>query len=508
MPDPLPATEFGDLARRCLDGTAGAEDHARLNVMLLADEAYACEYASLARFEALLKQHCQREAKALLEFVALESEVVLIEPHVFVAEPVRIVPKRRLTSVPVWGRMAAMFIILAGLGTLWLCQPDEHVSSSKTASAGPHASTSPAPGKIAMIQLRRVAATMLASNVEKEPQTLEQRLNDFYLPGVNLQRVPAGDAMRWLMEQLRVHNYARRADLDKLTLHLPPAAENRMVTLQSGPISFAKAVEIVAALAQCVASVTDQGVIISEAGPNIAVQPSPVVPKSVAQVKQDAAALGITLNDSAIHYNSTTRAVNVSATASQQRAMSALAAARSQLAALSPLSFVPLVVPSNSAGHERVLTASEVEIISSQLAKAPAGTLPVVSLPFASTADAVIRSSSGPSLTLSVVPVGEMNQVTIEQIQPSDFLADTGKYSPTPNPQVPPVVASSPPIVSAAEAMLRADQGLIADLGDDDDEQLYTPEGIPIPKGSTYLFGMMEAPPADAGLSLLLVPVP
>ncbi len=189
----------------------------------------------------------------------------------------------------------------------------------------------------------------------------------------------------------------------------------------------------------------------------------------------------------------------------QQQALDMFAAAQHQLASLTPLSFVPLLVPSGAAGPERVLSAATVEVIQQQLAAATAGTLPVVTLSFGSTGRGapLLDSSGSAAITLKVTPVGEMNQVTIEPatpvvVQPGNLLAGNTSNAPVP------VNGSS---FTAVDALLTSSQGVVATV-DGTTTVLYTPEGIPIPPGYEYLYGFAAAPDTSADPALVLVPLP
>lgn len=548
MPEQAPASGFADLARRWLDGGTTASEHERLCELLRTDEGCAREFASIARFDALLKQECRRESRALLEFVALEAESASEEPEKKLAAernahaiPLQIasgrvvqpVNARRDYRIPVWLRMAALFVLFAGVVAVWCERPGARKEGSVVADSTPRAQVHRT-AKLVAIQPRQQIASAaeaeaaLPTDKAVKPLTLERRLNDFFLPAVNLQQTAAGDAAQWLTDQLHAHNYAKRADLDKLAVSVPSAASKRTVTLQSGPISFAKAVEIVAALAQCEALVTDDGINIS-----LSLAPSPVqwmpVPAgiaSVADAKQSAGRLGIALSDSAVRADASTNKLMVSMSGGELRALSALTAARSQISSLAPLSFVPLVVPTSGVGGERVLTEAEAAAVRDRLASAPAGSLPVVTLPFTAATDAsggnaALKSSSGGSLSLSVVPVGEMNQVTVTETQTSNLLADNSQQSP---PSIDSTVTQTTATTAAAtsaantstavqststiDAMLALNQGIVVVI-EDGVEVYYTADGIPIPDGAIYISGLAASSSSgSSGSSLLLVPVP
>lgn len=537
MPAPgsSPDTLFADLVSRYLDGTAGAAERQALGQALLDDSERGREFASQARFEAMLRKNCRRDAKALFEFAALEAASDIFADPVGVDEPCKgvatsapavmmpasaVAPRKqappvrwRAIAASPWVRMAAVFVALFGCIALLLRdlpQADPQVAGTTT------------PGKTQMLQLqsaddhqvvmlapRQHGVLAVASTPAPEAPkaiTLAERLEDFYLPSVSLHRVRAQDAADWLTAQLRLHNYAKRPDLNQLTLRLPPSVGQRLVTLQSGPISFKKALEIVTTLAGADATISgkeiqvvDQTASASKSLPEW--QPSPW---GKADTQQRASDLGIALDESMLKEEAD-GATKLRVPADQQRALGLLADSQQRLASLAPLSFVPLVVPTGLAGTERVLTSSEVDAIRLQLAAAVnAGTVPTINVPFGtgSQGTTLQNSSGNAAVTLTVTPVGEMNQVTI---QPAATTPVTGT---TTN-----LLAdnSSVPLPPRSDAILDTNQGVITSLNADGTTQYFTPEGIPIPPGYEFLYGIFAAPPElseSSGSELLLVPVP
>lgn len=538
MPAPGSSSEtlFADLVSRYLDGTAGAAERQLLGQALLDDAERGREFASQARFEAMLRKNCRRDAKALFEFAALEAASDIFADPVGVDEgrPCGMVapsapavmmtagavapqqqkqsPVRwRSVATSPWLRMAAVFLALVGCIALFLKEPPQ---------VGPQVAGTTTPGKTQMLQVqsaddhqvvmlapRQHGVLAVASTPAPEAPkaiTLAERLEDFYLPAVSLHRVRAQDAADWLTAQLRQHNYAKRPDLNQLTLRLPPSVGQRLVTLQSGPISFKKALEIVTTLAGADATIGEKDIQVVDqadsASKNLPEwQPSPW---GKADTQQRAADLGIALDESMLKEEAD-GGTKLRVPADQQRALGLLADSQQRFASLAPLSFVPLVVPTGLAGTERVLTAAEVNAIRLQLAAAVnAGTVPTINVPFGSTSQGTtLQNSSGnAAVTLTVTPVGEMNQVTI---QPAATTPVTGT---TTN-----LLAdnSSVPLPPRSDAILDTNQGVITSLNADGTTQYFTPEGIPIPPGYEFLYGIFAAPPEESsGSELLLVPVP
>ncbi|MGV3660419.1 MAG: hypothetical protein ACO1TE_09535 [Prosthecobacter sp.] len=536
MSAPSPETPFADLVSRYLDGTAGAAERQALSQALQHDAERGREFASQARFESMLRRACRRDAKALFEFAALEaaSDVsadiagfdgpggVVTAPAVMVpagavapprSQPQQHRPVRWRTADSPWLKIAALFLVLATSAALWF-NWEEQVQT------GPHVAGTTAPAMLPVMQVRSAdekQVVLLAPRQHTAPAsspapaapvpeaakalTLAERLEDFYLPAVHLHQVRAQDAADWLTAQLRQHNYARRPDLNQLRLQLPPSVASRIVTLESGPISFKKAVEIVTTLAGGVATIGEKSIQVVDratpAGTGLSDwQPSPWGKEST---QQRAADLGIALEESMLKEEAG-GATSLRLPTDQQRALGLLADSQKRLESLAPLSFVPLMVPSGAVGAGRVLTASEVDSIRLQLASAAnAGALPTISVPFGagSQGTSLLNGAGDTAITLKVTPVGEMNQVTIQPTTTTptttNLLADNG----------------SAPAPTRVDAVLDNNQGVITSLGEDGTTQYYTAEGIPIPPGYEFLYGFFAAPPEDpSGSALLLVPVP
>ncbi len=531
MPNPgsNPETPFADLVSRYLDGTADAAERQALSQAILEDAERGREFASQARFESMLRRTCRRDAKALFEFAALEAASdVAAEDKAGLHEPggLRMVASAAMvaagappTKRPVrwrsadspWLKIAAIFMVLATSVALWFNREPQVQTTPQVARVAPPPTLqvqSITEDQMVLLAPRPLATvpTPATPRADATPQpptvlTLAERLEDFYLPAVHLHQVRAQDAADWLTAQLRQHNYAKRPDLNQLTLQLPPSVAGRLVTLESGPISFKKAVEIVTALAGGEATIGEKSIQVVDratpAGSGLSEwQPSPW---DKPNTQQRAAELGIALDESTFKEEAD-GATSLRLPEDQQRAFGMLAAAQQRFESLAPLSFVPLIVPAGAAGKERVLSATEIDTIRQQLAITGGGSPPVVTIPFGtgSQGTSLLNSSGSTAITLKVTPVGEMNQVTI---QPT-----TTTTTPTTN-----LLAdnSSVPAPTRVDAVLDTNQGVITSLGADGTTQYYTAEGIPIPPGYEFLFGFFASPPEDSsGSALLLVPMP
>lgn len=540
MPAPGSSSDalFADLVGRYLDGTAEGAERQMLGQALLDDAERGREFASQARFESMLRKACRRDVKALFEFAALEAASDVVADPLAVDEPreVRTVtaaaapavrvphgavatpepqPQRpvrwRTASTTPWLRIAAVFVALACGIALWLREaapPQSQITGTTAPAKVPDLQVQSADERQVVLLAPRLHSAA-ASSITAAPAaaegpkalTLAERLEDFYLPAVHLHRVRAQDAADWLTAQLRQHNYAKRPDLNQLALRLPPDVAQRLVTLESGPISFKKALEIVTTLAGADTVITEKGIqVVEHTQPGSQGLPEwQSSPWDKAETQQHASDLGIALDESMLKEEAGGGA-SLRVPGEQQRALGLLADSQQRLASLAPLSFVPLVVP---AGTERVLTAAEADAIRQRLASAVnAGTVPTVTIPFgAGSQGATLQNGSGnTAVTLSVTPVGEMNQVTI---QPATTTPATGT---TTNLLADNVSAPPPP---RADAILDTNQGVITSINADGTTQYYTAEGIPIPPGYEFLYGVLATSPGDSsGSALVLVPVP
>jgi hypothetical protein len=483
--------DFAELARRCLDGRASESEQALLNDELIAQPELATEFASIARFDAMLKDVCRREAKALFEFVALEAampEAPVVRAPVIVTATASRVP---------WLRIAAGLLFIAAISAMWF-RGGEPATIAEVATST--ISTVRKDGKFITIQPRSQPAPVIRDTQPTQPEpmnepTLTARLNDYYLPEVDIQQATARQAIQLLAAQMREHNYAKRKDLDALAITMPAALENKEVTLKSGPITMAKAVEVVAALADGEATIGNRGIAIA--------YPRPIAQTwfpnfALPQVQRNAAALGI---------------AGTAPTPSQTRALAILDEAQKQVSALAPLRFVPLVVPTSRYGSERVLTAAEIASIRAQLAQATPGSLPVLTLPFGAAAPQ-FHTSKGRAISFTVTPVGENNLITIDP-GPTDNLLGAGtgpviaavtpKYDANGNALTgTSTTATTTSTTTGAQAVLEPTQGVITEVTEDEDEIIYTDAGIPIPKSQAHLYGITL--PTSTGTALALIP--
>jgi hypothetical protein len=238
MHSTLDSEAFEALALEWLGGGSSAEQADQLWQILAEDPDRASQFAELARFESLL-------ADAL----ALKARMVAGVPT---GETSR--PSRRPSAAhgsawkPIALGLAAALAMVSILG--WQLEVGEGAAVrqqdllASRNSDRPHVPVRPA--------THRPPPPVPASKPASErpaAERLNQRLDAFYLTGVALRQEPLDRALGLLQGQLRVLD--QRGRMGDLRVIIPRNAATRRVSLTSGPISFLKAVQVLAALAGC-----------------------------------------------------------------------------------------------------------------------------------------------------------------------------------------------------------------------------------------------------------------
>ena len=422
---------FDELVMRWFDGSATPAQQEAMWAMLAQDERCAAEFASMARFESVLKHRLRVESKALLEFVALESELA-VDGAPPAPPPAIILPKKKWQPSPALRAfaIAAVALLVGALVMLW--QPHSPPLNEPVIAIVPSTPAPTVTSSLPPTSLMRPRHDPTAPFVTTgQPVTtviptrpLAERLEDFYLPEVKLDRVTFASAAKWLTEQARALNYLKRTDIDSLRIEVPAAAQNRLVTLHSGPIPFSKAVSILSHLAVCQSLISDSGITITDRSA-LATMPARQIigaasphspPPSRNEIVADAESLGLPQPAKSVNVDAAGNA-SVIATADQAEALRTLQAARQQFADLAPLSFMPVVLPSGFAKTDRVLSATETESIRQQVLAATRN-VPVITVPRSS--QSVPRNESAQprpnvtALTLTSIPVGEMEILRLD----------------------------------------------------------------------------------------------
>lgn len=440
---------FYELALRWFDGRATPEEQAVLWAGVTQDESLAAEFASIARFEHALGHRLRAQSKALLEFVALES--AMADEAVPEPAPVIIVPSKKWRPPPAL-RIAAMAAAAVLLGVLiqhW--QPGRPKLAEPVVADVPGTSSLPqvtthstAPTDTTLMRPRHDPAAPFATGIATTASTLParplaERMEDFYLPEVTLDHVTFAQAAKWLTDQARALNYLKRPDLENLRMIVPSTAQDRTVTLISGPISFSKAVAILSHLATCQATITDSGITIADRAtmnalrtPQAIAAASPQTrPPGKEEIIADAKSLGIPVTPDSVQVDPRSNVAAITATPEQAEAIRTLQASRRQLDEMAPLTFMPVVLPPGFTKTDRVLSASESEALRQQVLAAtpnpPRITVPRQTSRAATTPTAVPAASlsvplDARALQLTSVPMGEMEVLRLGTIPTSPTL--------------------------------------------------------------------------------------
>ena len=238
MHSTLDSEAFEALALEWLGGGCSAERAEQLWQILAGNPDRATQFAELARFESLL-------ADAL----ALKTRVV---SHASTVESSRPLPKAAAAPGGAWKPIAfGLAAALAVVSVLWW-QLEAGVDLAPRRQ-GLQASRNSEP---AHVPVRPATHRQMAPDPVPKPasdgaaaEPLNQRLDAFYLTSVELHRQPLDRAIGLLQGQLRLLD--QRGRMGDLRVIIPRNAAGRMVSLTSGPISFLKAVQVLAALAGC-----------------------------------------------------------------------------------------------------------------------------------------------------------------------------------------------------------------------------------------------------------------
>ncbi len=376
MPRHRQNSEFARLALRWLDGSATAAEAARLWEFIRADPACAREFAEQARFDLLLQDTLRERQR--------EQGIATGARREIVRHRARLGQRRA---------MAVAALVLAAGFLVWLVLPNHGTTVQDVTRApvvNPPKAVPRAPGIKARHATVLVARQETAKPVADAPiQPLRKRLDNFFLTGVDLDKVPLSLALKQLEDQLRELNFASTADLAALHVQLPPGAGARLVTFHSGSISFLKAARALAGLAGYDVEVSDSGAtLVASADGNPSRQESRSVADMLAglggstdptrnhldELLTDARALGVQLNLAADGTVSGLRA-----TPGEFQALSLLAQSRDQVRSLPPFQFYVRAIPAPPGSQDRILTGTEADQARSDfLQSASPGTPPVI----------------------------------------------------------------------------------------------------------------------------------
>jgi hypothetical protein len=233
MHSTLDSEAFEALALKWLGGGSSAEQSEQLWQILAENPDRASQFAELARFESLL-------ADAL----ALKTRVGSPAPT---AEPSRAFPRAAAPPGSAWKPIAlGLAAALAVVSLLWwqlevgvqVATRRQGLQASRSSDQA-HAPVRPA-------TLRPTTPVPASTTASDGPgaEPLDQRLDAFYLTGVEMNQQPLDRDIGLLQGQLRLLD--QRGRMGDLRVIIPRNAARRMVSLTSGPISFLKAVQVLA----------------------------------------------------------------------------------------------------------------------------------------------------------------------------------------------------------------------------------------------------------------------
>ena len=353
--------EFARLATRWLDGSATAAEAALLWENIGADAACAREFAEQARFDLLLQDTLRERQREQQIAVGARREVVRHQRKV------------------VWRRTGDIAAIMLALGFLvWLVLPNQSDPTRPIAKArvSPQSLRPPSlPG------IRPRHTTVLVARQDKTTpggrtaEPLRRLLDDFFLTGVDLDKVPLRQALRELEDQLRELNFASSAEIAALRVQLPAGEGSQPVTFHSGSISFLKAVRALAGLAGYDVNVADASVVLVAR-----TNGSPYRPESrsvadllagqggtddptrnrLTELVNDARALNLQVN-----FAADGNATSLVATPGEAQALALLAQSRDQVRSLPALRFYVKATPAPPGSQDRILTGIEADQVRS-----------------------------------------------------------------------------------------------------------------------------------------------
>jgi hypothetical protein len=407
--------EFARLVSTWIDGAATPDEAARLWEAIVADPACALEFAAHTRFDFLLEQTVRERSGAS----AVAGALTLVRNTVQQRNRAR---RPQAALLP----LAAALVLLGLLA--WLLWP--HGEPIPMARTHPPAGESPA-AQVTSARPAMVAHTDHAGLAETPAPaagaiSLPERLDRFFLRGVDLDQVPLQQALGLLQGQLLELNFLDTEALKNLRITLPTDAAGRRISFRSGPISFLKAVRAIAALGGCDLQVDEQKIALvvhREIYPQLAAkrdlrglvaalmnaggQSAFDSAALSAALMADAAALGIPVDpDVPLREQGL-----LSMTRGQWVALQALAEGRVQLGNYQAPAFQLYFTEGAPDEANRVIEQDEVPRIRAQLRQLALAPLTLVPTVPALSAPPGGATTNSPGLT--VQPLGEVAQVTI-----------------------------------------------------------------------------------------------
>lgn len=436
----LHSSDFSRLTAAWLDGTATADEIEKLRGLIAMDPDCARRFAVAARFEPLPPAGPEEHASIPGAIVLDELPGGQIHKASHHPQNSPAVPPHSGAPTPkpaMWSRVS---LHLAGLAAaLALVAAFFWQSAAGPGAVGSNVSAEPEAKRNAAHSPRNESqfrpgpsvapVAPQFTDVNTAPPTevpLRDRLDQFFLTGVSLNRVPLNQAVGMLQGQLRELNVLHAEVLDRLRITVPANAANRPVTFYSGSIAFLKAVQAVAALAGCdvISDETTLALVLNrETYPQVAerrdlrqllkaaLRPDGSDPaddpRRIAGLVADAVALGLPLDATQTLEAQTF----VPVTRGQWAALAALVSGRDQLSQMDSPNFELYVTSGlTDAAGGQALNEETVEKLRGHFRESGKEPVAVVAPDRASDP----RETAGSSVpVLSMRPIGETTQITV-----------------------------------------------------------------------------------------------
>jgi hypothetical protein len=372
--------EFAELASRWMDDTATEEEAELLWRCITESPECAAEFAAISRFDGLLAdtvkaRDVEIEARKVLAVTPRTKTIVVPRPQ---------------RSVSMRGFAIAAVLVVMGLITAMLW-PSASVEEPKVVEVMPKVPVAPVmPPALPKFQPAPAPALDMAVTQGAAPVaevTLTERLDDFFLNGVALDRVPLSQALATLQQQLVQADYLKTLPLSSLRVTVPAGAAARRVTFQSATIPYLKAVRAVAALAGCdveveatsITLILQQGIFpqVTEKRALGDLLAGRLTPEGTAMA-EDEGRVAALWEDTTLLGLAVMEDGSASISRGQWEALRQMTDSRDALGSIPMPTFALYVVPEESAPPEGVMTQQELQQF--QLSAEKAGFQPVASL--------------------------------------------------------------------------------------------------------------------------------
>lgn len=417
--------DFSRLLQRWQDGLCTVDEVDRFWQSVANNAACRREFAAASRFEGLLESAMKERAR--------EKEVAGF--WVGVVEQTAQRPKQPVWQKSTVKRALGIAAVLAAGGLFWWLanfETGSHSAQSAVAVKTPRElpARAPAPSnprQRSQVLPRPIPPTL--ATTEWDAAALNEWLSGYYLSGCEVQDLPLREALMSLHVQMMHVNFFGTDIQSRLRLVVTPEAGKRRVTLKTGPISFLKAVETLAALAGCQVELGDRLLTVRAIAQPYPQKPLPHTwsdvlagkvdaegnpeagqPEKIALVQADAIEQGIVPPEPSADGRAWL-------TAAQVEALRRLAEARAQLAMQPQQKFQVRLAPKDSAQQERILTVEEVQQLQAQ--PAPPGTQTVVTVQPGAPIRPADPSDNSPQWQLVALPIGEGIEIGLQPLIPA-----------------------------------------------------------------------------------------